>query len=53
MKVIVISKTTFTVTEYSDVSNIAYDSSTGTYTITHGGGTATANSSTHKVSILW
>ena len=53
MKVIVISKTTCSVTEYSDVSNISYNSGTGIYTITHGGGTATANSSTHMVSILW
>lgn len=53
MKVIVISKTTFSVTELSGVSSIAYDSGTDTYTITHGGGTGTYSGASYRVSILW
>ena len=39
MKMIVIKKGSFSVTELSGVSNIAY--STGTVTISHAGGTST------------
>ena len=53
MKVIVISKNTFSVTELSSVSDIAYNSVTDTYTITHGGGTATYSGESYRISILW
>lgn len=36
MIVVVMSKTTLTVSQYDNVSNIAYNSGTGTYTITYG-----------------
>ena len=35
MIVVVMSKTTLTATQYDNVSNIAYNSGTGTYTITY------------------
>lgn len=52
MKVIVISKESFNVIEYSDVSNIAYASKV--YTLTYGSGsTVTYNEDDYRVSIIW
>lgn len=53
MKVLVIAKQSFSVTQLSGVSNIAYDSGTHTYTITHSGGTATYAAEDYRVSIIW
>lgn len=39
MTVIIMSRTTMSITQYNNVSNIAYNSSAGTFTITYGGGT--------------
>lgn len=51
MKVLVISKNTFDTTTLTGVSNIAY--STGTYTITHSGGTASYSATNYHIVILW
>ena len=36
MTVIVMSKTTMSISQYNNVSNIAYNSGTGTFTLTYG-----------------
>ena len=51
MKVVVISKNTFNVIELTGVTNIAYASET--FTITHGGGTATYAAADYRISIIW
>lgn len=53
MKVLVIAKQNFSVTQLSGVSNIAYDSGTHKYTITHSGGTAEYLAEDFRVSIIW
>lgn len=51
MKVVVMSKNTFSVTTLTNVSNIAYAS--GIYSITSGGTTTTYAADDYNVSILW
>ena len=53
MKVIAINKTTFTVIQIDNVTNIAYSS--GTYTITYGSPaqTLTYQEDDVRISILW
>lgn len=54
MKVILMSTTNFQVIELSNVSNIAYDAATNTFTITHSGGaTGTYSGASYHVNILW
>ena len=53
MKVVIIAKASFSVTELSGVSDIAYNSGTDTYTITHSGGTATYSGASYRISIVW
>lgn len=53
MKVLVISKQNFGVTELAGVTSIAYDTGAHTYTITHSGGTATYLAEDYRVSIVW
>lgn len=50
MKVLVISKSTFDVKQYNNVTNIAYTS--GNYVITDGGNTYTYAAAGHIVNIL-
>ena len=52
MRVILINKVTFDVIEQKNVSNIAYDSSTGFYTITGTPG-GTYNEKYYNVQIIW
>ena len=51
MKVVIISKTTFTCTTIQNVSSISFASNT--YTITAGGTTTTYSADNYNVSILW
>ena len=53
MKVLAIQKGTLNVTTLSSVTNIAYDSVTDVYTISHGGGTATYSGSAYNIAIIW
>ena len=54
MKVVVISKSTFQVVEYNNVTSIAYDASTLLYTFTlSGGSTQTASANLYNVQIVW
>lgn len=50
MKVLVIKKGSFSVVQLENVSDIAYSS--GTVTITHGGGTATYTYADYMLQIL-
>lgn len=51
MNVIIISKSTFAVTQLSNVTSISFASNT--YSITAGGTTTTYNADNYRVSILW
>lgn len=51
MKVVVMSKNTFSITTITNVSNIAYAS--GIYSITSGGTTTTYSADDYNISILW
>lgn len=53
MKVIVKNKHTFETIEYKNVSNIAYDSTTKVYTITHSGGTNAFSGNDYLVAIMF
>lgn len=53
MKVIIMSIETFNTTQLEGVTNIAYDSSTKTYTVTHSGGTSTYSAESNHINILW
>ena len=54
MKVVVISKSTFQVVEYNNVTSISYDASTLLYTFTlSGGSTQTASANLYNVQIVW
>lgn len=51
MNIVLISKTDFTVSQYANVSNIAYASNN--ITITYGGNTVTVSLDDYHISILW
>ena len=54
MKVVVQKKDAFAVYEYSNVTNIAYNSGTKVVTITYGTSqTVTYNTDDYLISILW
>ena len=53
MKVIILSIGTFNTTQLDGVTNIAYDSGTKTYTVTHSGGTSTYSAESNHINILW
>ena len=53
MIVVVMSKTTLTASQYDNVSNIAYNSGTGTYTITYGNQTKTWSAADYLISVLF
>lgn len=52
MTVIIKSKTTFDIVQLNNVSNIAYNSGTKVYTITHSGGTVTYSSDNYYMSVF-
>lgn len=51
MTVIALDTQTMAVFQYDNVSNVAYSS--GTYTITYGGNTATRAADRYRLQILW
>ena len=54
MKVVVIKKDSFSVAEFTNVSNIAYNSTTKIATITYGSAqTVTYDLDDYLISILW
>ena len=54
MTVIVKNKSTFTMTQYDNVSNLAYNSGTKIYTVTYGSSqTATFSADSYLVAIMF
>lgn len=53
MTVIAMKKTDFTVTQYNNVTNIAYNATTKVYTITYGSNTATFSGDNYVISVLF
>ena len=54
MTVIAMKRTDFTVTQYNNVSNIAYNAETKVYTITYGNSqTTTFSSNNYVISVLF
>ena len=52
MTVIIKSKTTFDIVQLDNVTNIAYNAGTKTYTITASGGTTTYSSDNYYMSVF-
>lgn len=53
MKVILMSIENFNTVQLEGVTNIAYNASTKTYTITHSGGSSSYPAAAYHINILW